>query len=113
MYRVNKLCLGLLFVQICFFGNAPFCSAQVDQPIGIEKVSYATDVRPILAANCFGCHQGAIDRGGYVMTSFESMLAGGESGDAAIVPGKPDESRLVELITATMAKPKCHLMPIR
>ena len=55
-----------------------------------EAISFAADVRPILAANCFGCHQGAIDRGGYVMTQFETMIQGGESGDAAIVPGKPD-----------------------
>ena len=34
------------------------------------------------------------------MTDFQSMLAGGESGDAAIVPGRPDESRLVNVTTS-------------
>ncbi len=33
------------------------------------------------------------------MTAFESMLSGGESEEAAIVAGQPDESYLVELIT--------------
>lgn len=65
-----------------------------------RELSFATDVRPVLAANCFGCHQGAIDRGGYVMTEFDSLVAGGESGDPAIVPGKPDESRLIDLVTS-------------
>lgn len=65
-----------------------------------ETVSFAEDVRPILATHCFGCHQGAIDRGGYVMTEFESLLAGGDSEDAAIVPGKPDASRIIEVVTA-------------
>lgn len=68
--------------------------AQDDTPI-----SYAHDVRPLFAAHCFGCHQGAIDRGNYVMTDFESLLAGGETGDPAIVPGDPDESPLLDLIT--------------
>ena len=33
------------------------------------------------------------------MTAFDRLLKGGESGEPAIVPGKPDESHLVELIT--------------
>ncbi len=33
------------------------------------------------------------------MTDFATMVGGGESGDAAIVPGDPDASYLVELIT--------------
>ncbi|NIP85799.1 MAG: hypothetical protein GTO03_09655, partial [Planctomycetales bacterium] len=35
----------------------------------------------------------------YVMTQFAGLLAGGESGEAAIVAGQPDESLLVEYIT--------------
>ncbi len=62
-------------------------------------VSYAADIRPVLAANCFGCHQGAIDRGQYVMTEFDSLLAGGDSEEIAVVPGKPGESNLIEMIT--------------
>ena len=33
------------------------------------------------------------------MTSFESLLAGGESGDTAIAPGDPEGSYLLSLIT--------------
>ncbi|MGI9518952.1 MAG: DUF1549 domain-containing protein [Pirellulaceae bacterium] len=65
-----------------------------------EPVSYASDVRPLLAANCFGCHQGARHEGGYVMTAFDALLGGGDSGSPAIVPGNPDESYLLDLITA-------------
>ena len=35
--------------------------------------------------------------GAYVMTAFDRMLKGGESGIAAIVPGKPVDSHLIEL----------------
>jgi WD40 repeat protein len=61
-------------------------------------VSYNRDVRPILQANCHGCHQPAKASGGLEMTAFKGLLTGGESGTAAIVPGKPDESYLVEQI---------------
>jgi WD40 repeat protein len=68
---------------------------------GAEKpVSYYGNIRPILQANCQGCHQPAKDKGDYVMTDFASMLAGGESEKKAIVPGDLAKSHLVELITA-------------
>jgi WD40 repeat protein len=74
---------------------------QPDQPAaaGTALVSYWRDVRPILQMHCQGCHQPAKSGGEYVMTQFERLLRGGESGQAAIVPGKPEESYLVEQIT--------------
>jgi len=62
-------------------------------------VSYHSDVEPIFRRACFGCHQGAKQLGDYRMTDFASLLAGGESGDRAIVAGKPDESHMVSQIT--------------
>jgi len=50
-------------------------------------VSYYQDVRPIFQANCQGCHQPAKNKGGYVMTSFQKLLAGGEKDGVAVVPG--------------------------
>ena len=64
-----------------------------------KRVSYVKGVRPILQANCWGCHQAAKAQGDYLMTEFDSLVSGGESGDAAVVPGKPDESHLVQLVT--------------
>ena len=64
-------------------------------------VSYFRDVLPILQANCHGCHQPAKASGALEMASFRSLLAGGESGLPAIVPGKPDESHLIDQITPT------------
>ena len=69
-------------------------------------VSYYKQVRPILQANCQGCHQPAKDRGSYVMTAFDRLLAGGESGDPAIVAKKPDQSHLIEQITPHNGKAK-------
>ncbi len=79
-------------------------AARADEPQGDEatpaeaKVSFYRDIRPIFQANCHGCHQPAKRSGEYVMTDFEHLVAGGESGSAAIVPGKPQSSYLVDQI---------------
>ena len=65
----------------------------------VDAVSYYKQVRPILQAHCQGCHQPAKARGDYVMTTFDKLLAGGESGHKAIVPKDLAKSHLIELIT--------------
>jgi mono/diheme cytochrome c family protein len=57
-------------------------------------------VRPLLVQRCFECHGGGEEKrskGGLVMATREELLAGGESG-AAAVAGKPAESLLIEAI---------------
>jgi WD40 repeat protein len=73
--------------------------ANVKPAVATAKVSYDKQIRPIFQARCQGCHQPAKAGGAYVMTTFDRMLKGGEAGGAAIVPGKPDESHLVEVVT--------------
>lgn len=65
----------------------------------LGSVSYWKDVRPIFQAHCQGCHQPAKASGEYVMTRYDKMLAGGETGEAAIVPQDPDGSQLLRQIT--------------
>lgn len=64
-----------------------------------SEISYHKEIEPILRRSCFGCHQGAKRLGSYVMTDFAALTSGGETGEPAIVPGKPDESYLVDQIT--------------
>jgi WD40 repeat protein len=64
-----------------------------------EPVSYYHQVRPIFQARCHGCHQPAKTSGEFVMTEFPRLLTGGESEEPAIVPGKPVESYLIEMVT--------------
>ena len=64
-----------------------------------DKVSFSKQVQPVLQDNCYGCHQPAKAEGGYQMTSRAGLLRGGESESPAVVPGKPDESQLLELVT--------------
>ncbi|MFN4259901.1 MAG: DUF1549 domain-containing protein [Gemmataceae bacterium] len=68
------------------------------------NVSYYQHIRPIFQAHCQGCHQPAKDRGDYIMTDFAKLLAGGASDKPAIIPGHPEKSYLVELITPVNGK---------
>jgi hypothetical protein len=88
----------ILAVAACLTGAAVVRAEETTSPAA--NVSYFRDVLPILRGkNCTGCHQPAKRGGEYVMTEFAGLLKGGESGSAAIVPGKPAESYLIELIT--------------
>jgi hypothetical protein len=64
---------------------------------------YLRDVRPILAENCFQCH--GMDeqsrQGGLRLDAPDAAMAGGDSGEPAILAGKPEASELVRRITAT------------
>lgn len=66
-----------------------------------DQVSYfESKVRPLLSDNCFRCHggePGKKPKAGLVLTTLEGMLQGGESGPA-LVPGKLDQSRIIEAI---------------
>lgn len=79
---------------------APLATA-ADPPAPVTgEISYFKQVAPIFRTkNCTGCHQPAKRGGEYVMTEFAGMLKGGETGSAAIVPGKPAESHLIDQIT--------------
>ena len=65
----------------------------------VKAISFYKDIRPIFQANCQGCHQPSKAKGKYIMTDFEKLVNGGDSGDPAIVPGDPEKSYLVEVIT--------------
>jgi hypothetical protein len=58
---------------------------------------FEQNVRPLLAQNCYSCHADQKQKGGLRLDSIESILKGGESGPA-VVPGKPEESLLVDAI---------------
>jgi WD40 repeat protein len=84
------------------------------KPAAETPISYVQQIQPIFQANCHGCHQPAKAGGKFVMTDFAKLLAGGESGEAAIKPGKPAASYLLDQITpadgkADMPKEKAPL----
>jgi WD40 repeat protein len=74
----------------------------------MEPVDFATEVLPILKANCLACHNPANAKAELSLEAPEDMLRGGTSGPV-IVAGNRGKSRLL-LVAARRAKP---LMPPR
>ncbi|MEM0897894.1 MAG: PSD1 and planctomycete cytochrome C domain-containing protein [Verrucomicrobiota bacterium] len=59
---------------------------------------FESRIRPILAQECYECHRtGGKLKGGLALDHREGLLEGGDSGPA-IVPGKPDDSLLLQVM---------------
>ena len=83
--------IALYFFAACLTSVAPAQAEGNDFPF--EK-----SVAPILIKNCLGCHNPSDPKGALDLSQKQAMLKGGDSGPAA-VPGKPDESYLIERVT--------------
>lgn len=65
---------------------------------------FEAKIRPLLATNCHSCHtDGAL--GGLRLDSREGLLKGGKSG-AVVVPGKPEDSLLMQAVRRTHVRLK-------
>jgi WD40 repeat protein/mono/diheme cytochrome c family protein len=110
-HAILGLALGALLNDA--YGAAEKNPAQAAE--SSAKISYYREIRPILQANCQGCHQPAKTKGGYVMTNFKGLLAGGETEGVAIVPEHADQSSILKMVTpqngeARMPKGKSPLL---
>ena len=72
-------------------------SAFAGVPANQGEEFFEKKIRPILANKCFACHTNS-KLGGLRLDSRESILQGGKSG-AAIVPGDPDGSLLIQAVS--------------
>jgi hypothetical protein len=88
---MNPLVLFLAAFQLATAQTAPADSADY----------FETKVRPILANNCYSCHTNS-SLGGLRLDSLDSMMRGGKRG-AAIVPGDPEKSLMIQALKQTVA----------
>ncbi len=65
------------------------------------KIHFAQQVKPLLERSCAACHSGAKPRGLFRIDDRESILKGGASGEAAIVPGNSEKSPLIDYVSGT------------
>lgn len=70
-----------------------------------DAASFEMHVLPILKVKCIRCHGDAKQNAGLNVASGAALFRGGESG-AVVVPGKPDESPLIEMIHDGHMPPK-------
>jgi len=71
------------------------------------QVDYEAEIQTIFNNNCTSCHTGAYN-GGLDLTSYENLMAGGNSG-AAVVPGDHENSILWQKINSGAMPPTGNL----
>ncbi len=75
-----------------------------------DTVGFVADLAAVVVRECIGCHGGPNPAAQLNLTSFESLLRGSRDGPI-VVPGKPDESLLVQKLRGTA--PQGARMPLR
>ena len=66
--------------------------------VASAETFYAAVIQPLFEARCVSCHGESKQKGEYRLDTPEHLLKAGESEKTPVVPGKPAESYLVELI---------------
>ncbi len=94
LYRRTALTIALMSSLITSVAVTPVAGAD---PTGAE-IDFIKQVQPILAKRCFACHGPDDAEGSLRFTSRENALAETDSGDPAIVPGKPEASAMIARI---------------
>jgi hypothetical protein len=75
----------------------PVVAVAADDPAGVAF--FEQKIRPVLVKECYSCHSAGAKalKGGLRLDTRAGVLAGGDSGPA-VVPGKPDESPLLDAL---------------
>src|SRR5260370_4094389 len=86
------LLLSILFIPL----RAPLRTQNADAAF------FETKIRPVLATKCYACHSSSLKApmGGLLLDTKAGLRKGGVAGPV-IVPGKPDESRLLRAVSYT------------
>ena len=90
-YRLTNLAI----VACLFFLQAPSLQAKEDES---QAIDFDRDIAPIFEERCWYCHGEDEQESGLRLDLRPHMLRGGDSGLAALVPGKPEKSYLIEVI---------------
>ena len=89
---MRMLFTSLALAAFAAAGFAPYPAAKTG------PVDFATQVKPILETRCLNCHARGKYKAGLSLEDRAGLVQGGESGPA-IVPGKADDSLLVQLVS--------------
>jgi hypothetical protein len=79
---------------LCLLAGSP---ATAGEKSALQIQFFESKVRPLLVQQCYECHGNGKHKGGLRLDSRAGVLAGGDSGPAA-VPGKPQDSLLIQAV---------------
>ena len=85
--RNHLLTFALASFSVCFSVSA------------LPAVDFETDIRPIFEKHCVSCHGHELQRDGIAFHKKATAFRESDEGHVVIVPGKPEESWLIKMIT--------------
>jgi hypothetical protein len=101
MRRPVKTIAALLGMALFLGGASRLIAADegVPKPDAEGIAFFEAKIRPVLVERCYQCHSAGSEKlkGGLRVDHREGMVRGGDGGPS-VVPGKPDESPLIEAI---------------
>jgi Protein of unknown function (DUF1553)/Protein of unknown function (DUF1549)/Planctomycete cytochrome C len=116
MPRPSKPIAALSFVWLLSVAATRADDAAPARP-GVDGIAFfEAKIRPVLVDRCYQCHSAGSEKvkGGLRVDHREGMVKGGDAGPS-VVPGKPEESPLIEAIRygdeALRMPPKTPLTP--
>ena len=103
LFKLRILILSLLISGVFVLMPLSFLSAEKEvgrQKTDAVSIQFTRDIQPVLEAHCLSCHGAEKPESSFSLASRKSALTGGNYG-TAIVPGKPDQSPLLLMISGT------------
>ncbi|MDZ4852695.1 MAG: DUF1553 domain-containing protein [Pirellulaceae bacterium] len=88
-----------ILLLVLLFKTTP--STKAETPLGRDEIAFFEQrIRPVLIEHCYGCHSAAAEKikGNLYLDSQAGWKKGGDTGEPAMVPGKPEESLLIRSI---------------
>lgn len=82
-------------------------------PVAAEKVDFVKQVKPLLERSCVACHGPDKQRSNFRLDSRGSLLKGGNTGSAVVVPGKSAQSALLDYISDRVESMEMPPLPRR
>ncbi len=93
--RIRPVVMMLYVLLVLFCGLVTYAEDRTGEEI------FSLKILPLLKQKCFQCHGGGPTddyKGDYDLTTRAALIRGGESGEPAVVPGRPDESVLIHAV---------------
>lgn len=98
--RVLMACVGAGLVLGVAPGEATSEETVAGTVVPSSTIDFARDIQPILASKCIRCHGPETHEAGLRLDDRKGAAGELESGNVAIVPGKPGDSELLRRVTA-------------